>query len=162
MKILSILIILISSTVYAENDQIVVDGGIGVFNSAKRSLSETKSFTLGIQEDLYGPLKQRVTVGGWIDNGGDGRSGSALVSGQLGFEVNRDGLVAGIFSGPTFITNRDALLGGHFQFMDDLHLGIQDKNSNYIGVMYRHLSSAGIEMPNYGRDVMGLELRFPF
>lgn len=156
------LAVFLVNTGYAQNDQMVLDGGIGVFNSGKKSLSETKMLSLGIQEDVWGPLKQRVVAGGWLDNAGGGRTSSAFASGQIGFEVNGNGLVAGIFTGPAFISSPDILLGGHLQFMDDIHFGIQDKESNYMGLMYRHLSSAGLEMPNIGRDVLGLEIRFPF
>jgi hypothetical protein len=151
--------IVYSGQVYAQDDQIFVDGGLGVFNSGKNSLSETKTLAIGLQEDLWGPLKQRGAVGAWLDNAGQGKSSSAFASGQLGFEVDHQGLIGGIFSGPAVISNTDVLLGGHFQFMEDLHLGIQDRN-NYIGVFYRHLSSAGLEMPNIGRDLVGIEIRF--
>lgn len=140
--------------------ELVLDGGVGVFNSGKTSLSETKMLTLGVQEGVTGPLQARLVGGGWIDNAGGGKGGSALASGQLGFEVNNNGTVFGIFSGPTVISSPDVLLGGRFQFMDDIHLGIQDKQGNYEGVMYRHLSSAGIYPVNIGRDVIALELRF--
>jgi hypothetical protein len=151
-------VMLVTEDSYA--DDLVLDGGVGVFNSAKKGLSETKMLTLGLQGDLIGPLKDRAVIGGWLDNGGYYRSNSAVIGGQLGFEVSRDGLVAGIFAGPALISNPDILLGGPFQFMDDLHLGIQDRNGYYIGVMYRHLSSAGLETPNIGRDIVGIELRF--
>jgi len=52
------------------------------------------------------------------------------------------------------------LLGGHFQFMDEFHLGLQDVGGGGGGGGYRHLSSAGLEMPNIGRDLVGIELRF--
>lgn len=155
-----VLIIFIPMISYAQSDQIIVNGGIGVFNSAKRSLSETKMLTLGVQEDLWGALKDRGIVGGWLDNAGDGKTSSGLMAGQIGWEVNRDGLLVGIFAGPCLISNTDSLLGGHFQFMDDIHLGIQDRDGNYIGLMYRHISSAGIATPNIGRDIMGVEIRF--
>lgn len=151
-------VMLVTEDSYAGD--LILDGGVGVLNSGKKSLSETKMLTLGLQGDLIGPLKDRAVIGGWLDNAGRYRSNSAVVSGQIGFEVNSGGLVAGIFTGPALISNPDALLGGPFQFMDDLHIGIQDRSGYYIGVMYRHLSSAGIEKPNIGRDVVGLELRF--
>jgi hypothetical protein len=161
MKLLLILL-LFSSQTFAQQDQMLIDGGVGVFNSGKSSLSETKMVTLGLQEDLWGPLKDRFVVGGWLDNAGNGKSGSALLSYQIGFEVNENGLVGAVFTGPTLITETDSLLGDHFEFMDDLHLGIQDRDSNYIGIMYRHLSDAGISSVNIGRDIIGLELRVPF
>jgi hypothetical protein len=159
MKYLIILFLLIS-TAYAQEDQYILDGGVGIAHSADHGLSETKMLTLGVQEDLWGALKDRAIVGGYLDNSGGGKNGSALGAGQIGFEVNRDGLVAGVFSGPCIISTPDVMLGGRFQFMDDLHLGIQDNDNNYFGVLYRHISSAGLEQPNIGRDVIGIELRF--
>jgi hypothetical protein len=154
-----IIFMCLSQSAYAQDDQWVLDGGVGAFHSADKGLSETKMLTFGIQEDLWGPLKDRTVVGGYLDNAGNGKSGSALIAGQLGFEVNRDGLVAGIFAGPSIITTPDSLLGGYFEFTDDLHVGIQDRD-NYIGVFYRHISDAGLTSVNIGRDVIGLELRF--
>lgn len=153
----------LSGVAYAQDDQWILDGGLGVFHSASQNgLSETKMLSLGVQEDLYGPIKQRGTLGGWIDNGGSGRNGSGFASAQIGFEVVNNGLVGSVFTGPSLITTPDVLLGGMFQFTDDLHLGIQDNQLNYIGLLYRHLSSAGLETPNSGRDFIGLELRMPF
>jgi len=148
---------LFSTLSYAQEDQTVIDIGVGISNS-----SGTRMGVIGLQEDLWGPIKQRFMVGGWLDNSGNGNSSSPLMGYQLGFEVNNNGLVMGVFSGPTWIGVPDQLLGGMFQFMSDIHLGIQDLHSNYIGVMYRHISSAGIESPNLGRDVIGLEIRYPF
>jgi hypothetical protein len=160
MKYLPLILLFLSTLAYAQQDQIVVDGGVGVFNSGKNSLSETKILTIGEQEDLWNALKMRGIVGGWLDNAGGGKTDSALISGQIGFEVNDNGLIGGIFSGPALISSPDVLLGSNFEFMDDLHLGIQDKDSNYIGVYYRHLSDAGLSSVNIGRDVIGIELRF--
>lgn len=155
-----ILILLVSIKSYAQDDQYILDGGVGVFHSAAKGLSETKMLSLGMQEDIWGPLKQRGTIGGWLDNYSHGRKDSGFVSGQLGFEVNNNGWVAGVFSGPSLISSPDALLGGVLQFMDDFHFGLQDRDSNYVGVFYRHFSSAGIETPNIGRDLIGVEFRF--
>lgn len=156
-----ILLLFLCTTAQAQDDQYIIDGGLGVFHSADYGTPETKMLTLGIQEDLYGPLKDRAVVGGWIDNYGYGRTGSALASGQIGFEVNKDGTIAGIFSGPCLITHPDnVLLGGYLEFMEDIHLGIQDKDNNYIGLFYRHLSDAGLTSVNVGRDIVGVEFRF--
>ena len=154
------LLIFLSSLAHAKDDQVIVDGGIGFAHSADAGLSETKMLTVGVQETLWGALKDRVGLGGWLDDAGNGKRNSALASGQIGFEVNRNGLLVGIFTGPTAISNTDVLLGGHLQFMDDIHIGIEDNDSNYIGVIYRHLSSAGLATPNTGRDIIGFEIRF--
>ncbi len=155
-----LILILISQVACA--DEGLFDLGLGVFNSGKRTPSETKFLALGIQDDLFGPWKTRGNVGGWIDNSGNGRSSSAFVGVQLGFEVDNKGIVGSVFTGPALITQTDSYLGGNFQFYNSLNLGFRDTNSNYIGIMYRHLSSAGIASPNVGRDVLGLELKWPF
>lgn len=160
MNKLLLIILLFSTSALAQDDQYVLDGGIGVFNSGKKSVSETKMMSFGVQEDIWAAIKDRFVVGGWIDNAGNGRNGSAFFATQLGFEVNRDGLVAGVFTGPSIITTPDSLLGGYFEFTDDLHLGIQDEYGNYTGIFYRHISDAGLTSVNLGRDIIGLELRF--
>lgn len=160
MNKLLLLLLFMSSVAYADPDQYILDGGVGVFHSADHGLSEMKTITLGVQETLWGPLKDRAIVGGWIDNVA-GRSGSALVSGQIGYEVNSNGLVGSIFTGPAVISSPDnVLLGGYFEFMDDFHLGLQDRDGSYIGVMFRHISDAGLTPVNIGRDMIGVELRF--
>ena len=152
---------IISSVAYAgEGDQFALDVGLGVFHSGEKSLAETKMLSAGVQETLWGPLKDRGTAGFWLDNYGDGRKSSAFAAGQLGFEVVNNGWVGGIFSGPAVISSPDVLLGGRFQFMDSINLGMKDKYDNYIGLFYRHFSSAGLEMPNIGRDIIGIEIRF--
>jgi Lipid A 3-O-deacylase (PagL) len=146
--------LLITSIAYAQDLQTVLDIESGVSNS-----SQSKMLTLGVQEDMWGALKDKFMAGGWIDNG-IGKSSSALVSGQMGFEVDRSGLVGGIFSGPSVVFTPDVLLGGWLQFVSDVHLGIEDTKSNYFGVMYRHISSGGLETPNVGRDYVGVEIKF--
>ena len=74
--------------------------------------------------------------------------------------MNSNGTVVSIFTGPALISIPDSYLGGPFQFMSDVHWGVQDMDLNYIGVYYRHISSAGLETPNVGRDIVGLEIRF--
>lgn len=146
---------------YAEDDTIAVDVGLGIFHSAEGGLSETKMASLGIQETLWGALKDRATLGGFVDNGGNGKSSSAFGAGQLGFEVIApSGTVASIFSGPALISSPDTLLGGYFEFMEDVRLGIVDRKDNYVGVFYRHISDAGLTQVNIGRDIIGLEIRF--
>src|SRR5271165_660574 len=87
---------LFSTLSYAQEDQTVIDIGVGISNS-----SGTRMGVIGLQEDLWGPIKQRFMVGGWLDNSGNGNSSSPLMGYQLGFEVNNNGLVMGVFSGPT-------------------------------------------------------------
>lgn len=154
--------LLISTSVQA--GEFFMDGGVGVFNSGITSLAETKTLMVGLQHDLYGPFKLRTGVGGWTDCAGHGRAPAAYFSEQLGFEVtNSGGTYASIFTGPTFVTATDAYLGSMFEFQEDVHLGISDPTGNAFGFFYRHLSDAGL-FPgvNLGRDMMGVEFKFPY
>jgi hypothetical protein len=80
----------------------------------------------------------------------------------LGFDVENETFEASVFSGPTLITSPDIYLGGPLQFNESIYLGIKDKREESIGFAYNHFSSAGIEMPNIGRDFAGLEIKFKF
>lgn len=160
--IVFILAFLTVTLAHADPDTLLVDAGLGVFGTEGNGLSQVKFAKIGLQEDLWYNLKQRFNVGGWIDSRGDGRYGSAFTGYQLGFEVTNNVLQASIFSGPTIISTPDGALGGIVQFNESIFLGIVDSNKNTIGVIYNHFSSAGLEMPNQGRDFMGLEIKFPF
>ena len=165
MKIRSLFLILVVMVLISHRckaSDALFDVGLGIFQSGVSQPAETKFGAGGIQEDMWGPIKSRYTLGGWIDNTGNGRKSSAFVAAQLGFEVDNNGWIASIYSGPSLLSQTDCYLAGTFEFYNSINFGMQDKFNNYIGIMYRHLSSAGFSMPNIGRDVMGLEIKFPF
>jgi hypothetical protein len=159
LKKLLLLVLLLTSLAHA--DELVLDGGLGVFDTKGTSISQNKYLKLGLQEDLWGAFKQRMNVGFWLDNRGAGYSNAGFVGYQIGFEVTNSVFQMSIFSGPTLISSTDSQLGGVFQFNETLFLGIVDKNGNAIGPVYSHFSSAGIEFPNQGRDYFGLLMKFP-
>ena len=147
---------------HAHADEFFVDGGLGAFDTEGRSIAMVKFAKFGVQEDLLGPLKQRFNVGLWLDQRGQGYSNAAYGGYQLGFDVKNSVLEMGIFSGPTLISSTDAELGGLFQLNETFFFGIRDSENDFIGAVYNHFSSAGLEMPNLGKDFIGLEIRFPF
>jgi len=146
----------------SEASELAIDGGVGVFNSGKNSLSESKFLRFGLEEPVWYALKQRFNLGFWLDDKGHGRASSGFAGYQIGFEVTADTLEASVWSGPALITTPDIYLGGPLQFNETIFLGIHDKAGETLGVAYNHFSSAGIEMPNIGRDFLGLEIRFKF
>jgi len=154
---LFLLVVLFLIPTFTRSDEMLFDVGLGALDTS----SSMKFFSVGIQEDLWGPLKERASCGGWVDSSA-GASSSGFFSGQLGFEVDSGSLTGDAFFGPGSITQTDVLLGGYFQFESSLELTFHDINRNGMGVFFRHFSSAGFEMPNQGRDVLGLELIFPF
>jgi len=156
------LIIFATNYAKAEDDKFLINSGLGVFSTEGHSISQVKMLEMGIQEDLWYTLKQRLNGGAWLDARGDGRHNSTFAGYQLGFEVTNDVVQASIFSGPTLISTPDSALGGPFQFNETIFFGIVDKQHDSIGITYNHFSSAGLEMPNQGKDFMGLGIKFPF
>jgi len=154
---LFLLVVLFLIPTFTRSDEMLFDVGLGALDTS----SSMKFLSFGIQEDLWDCLKMRGNGGGWIDNSA-GASSSGFFSGQLGFEVDSGSLTGDAFFGPGMVTQTDSVLGGPFQFESSLELTFHDINRNGIGVFFRHFSSAGFEMPNQGRDVLGLELKFPF
>lgn len=159
MKYLFMLMFLSS---WAQADQFVTDVGLGAFGSKGDTPVQDKFAKVGIQEDVWFPLKQRFNLGGWSDLRGNGYDSSAFLGYQLGFEVTNQVFQMSVWSGPSVITNPDSALGGPLQFNETVFFGIVDKDKNAIGIAYNHLSSAGIYDPNQGRDYIGMEISFPF
>jgi len=137
-----------------------LDAGLGIFNTEGSNLSQVKFGKLGLQEDLWYNLKQRFNVGAWLDSRGGGYTNSAFAGYQVGFQVDNQDYEGSIFFGPSLITNQDIALGGPMQFNASIFFGIKDNGGNTIGFAYNHFSSGGLEMPNLGRDVGGLEIKF--
>lgn len=158
MRVLLALVLLLTTA--ASADEMYMTGAVGVFNSGKKSLSECKFLNVGERKPL-GPLIQQWEVGGWTDRAGDGRGGSAYGAYQLGFEVHGS-MLARVATGPALITSPDSYLGGVFQFTEDFALGEEDSQGHYAVFKYKHISSAGIEQPNIGRDFMGVEIGLHF
>jgi len=143
--------------IYRANADDYVSLMLGTFNSAIESRVETKFANVGHRGDLGLGLSYQYEVGGWIDNTGNGRGSSGYGAYQIGVEA-KGPLTARFMSGPSLITGPDIYLGGPFQFTEDLYLGIAGDNGNSVGLKYKHFSSAGFELPNIGRDFIGLEI----
>ena len=162
MRYLIFLSIFLSSLAYATPDQLVLDAGLGVFNSKGSSLSQNKFAKIGYQEDIWYNLKQRFNIGAWLDTRGPGYSNSAFGGYQLGFEVENSIFDSSIFAGPSLITTPDQQLGGILQFNESIYFGIKDDNYDTIGIALNHFSSAGLEMPNQGENFLCVEIKMPF
>lgn len=93
-----------------------------------------------------------VELGGYVDNGGEGRKGAAVAKAQLGVKPGQTSGVYGFaFTGPCLITATDSVLSTNFQFATDVGVGIRDSET-FVSVGYSHISNAGIKLPNRGRD----------
>lgn len=111
-----------------------------------------KALFLGYQEEFW-VLTKQYEAGFWSDSVGNGRKSSGMLSASLGVTVYAGYVYFQALSGPGLITSPDNQLGGNFQFNNDFAFGFKDLNTgNTIGFNYKHVSSAGFEQPNRGRD----------
>lgn len=136
--------------------------GIGVYNSAKYNRAEVKVISLGYQKDSKILLYQ-IEGGYWSDSIiSDNRKGSFFGNLSSGIRVTPNSFYVESLWGISLISTLDSMLGGHFQFNQDLGLGVLDKKGKSIGVNYKHMSSAGLYRPNLGRDFFTIKVVIPW
>jgi len=133
--------------------------GLGVLNSAKSSPTEVKIIGLNYTEKLGKSFFVKTEVGYFIDSSGSSsRKSSAYGNTSLGIEVSPSFLLLRGSHGLAVISTPDSYLGRRFpQFSTDLFFGLKDNTGSAIGISYKHISSAGLVMPNQGRDFITLE-----
>ncbi len=100
----------------------------------------------------------RPAAGYFMDISGSGQS-SFWAAPLLGVRaVSQAGPILHLAVGPGYLQNPDQVLGGHFQFSLEGGIGLQDENVA-ISLVWKHLSSAGFNMPNRGRDFICAQVR---
>lgn len=128
-------------------------------------LGSTKALFVS-QQRQWNPLPfvSQYEVGGWIDNSNiNGRHSSGMISASTGVHVKSGPFFAQALVGPALITKIDSVLGGHFQFNNDVSFGLVDEENNAtVGIAYKHISSAGLSSPNLGRDFLMFRLSLPW
>lgn len=136
--------------------------GVGIGHSAENGATETKVLNLGYRDELFLGLTWQLEAGYWNDIAGGGRKSSAWFGPSIGVEVTAYPLTLRQMIGPSVITSKDSLLGGNYQFNNELFVGLYDKKGRSIGGKYKHFSSAGIFQPNVGRDLILVEVGIPW
>lgn len=135
----------------------------GFFKYGKQASSSNRSakvFGLGAQEHIDSGIIAATELD--LLNTPSNTSTDSFVFGTgLGLRVDNKSSFATAVWGPAYLSQKDSDLGGHFQFMQDLTLGLED-DYNTIGVGYKHISSAGIEKPNRGKDFIYFRLGVKF
>ncbi len=149
MKSLAIIALLFATL---SNAEVVTSAGLGKSVLADKPFERIAA--IGYQAKLASDVFFRPELGYFSDLTGRGES-SAFISGILLLEVS--GFHVGV--GPSYLSNPDSVLGGFYQFNTELGAGVRDEHL-YLGVIYKHLSSAGIEEPNKGRDFLMLQIGF--
>jgi hypothetical protein len=128
--------------------------------NTERSVDQ-KGLSFGFQDEVLF-FEKKWEVGFWFDNRA-GSKNSAFASYSFGIEPQHGFFYANFFQGIGLISSPDSVLGGHAQFFADLGVGIRDlKKKVSLGFQYRHISSAGIFMPNLGRDTFGIQVMIPW
>lgn len=139
--------------------------GIGMKTQESKSHGDVKTFNLGYQGEFGGALSlldYKWEAGGWIDNVRKGRKHGGFVSGSVGVEPRIGAFYANAFVGLAAISPTDAMLGSVYQFVEDFGFGVGDQRKVRVGLNYKHISNAGIKMPNRGRDFLTLQVQFPW
>lgn len=156
-----VLVLILLFSLKARSEETYATAAVGVANSGKNSHAETKFVNVGRRDQFAFGLTYQYEVGGWVDTAGDGRKSSGYGAYQLG--VQTDGPVfARVMAGPALVTNPDSYLGGPVAFTEDFYFGLSGNNKNTVGVMYKHISNAGLEQPNIGRDLAGVQISIPW
>ena len=136
--------------------------GVGVFRSQDYSSTAVKSFSLGYTDKILGPIIYQYEGGYFGDSSGYGRNGGGFGNVGLGVEADPGYFVLRSTWGLGLITTPDSMLGGPFQFNHDFLLGVRGDNGALIGLDLKHMSSAGLEKPNLGRDFLLIHVELPF
>lgn len=159
-KLLLILSFLFASTAFADT---AIKYGVNVPREGEK-LGSSKSIFLSNQAPIWGPIIRQYEIGGWVDNTGKpGQKSSLMGSVSAGVHVNAGVVYAQALVGPTLISTPDSALGGRFQFNNDFAIGLRDPETKAtIGFNYKHLSSAGLERPNRGRDFLLFRVSIPW
>lgn len=157
-KLIIALLLLASGTCLA--DEAFVGYGIGILNDANERVGQNIYFEGGAREILWGNIYGQYRVGYWKERStDDSRRSGVWASAGLGLLVNLQPVELRSGWSIAGISNPDSQLGGHFpEFNGEFYLGLRDKKGAAIGLQYEHISSAGIVMPNQGRDFVTLQL----
>lgn len=123
--------------------------------------TDVKLFEIGYQEQLFSVIDHQLSLGVWTDSRGNGQKSSGYVSYSPGITVTKDSLFLSAFWGILVHTTPDSELGGNGQFVHDFCGGLKDNRRVSIATCYKHVSSAGIFMPNYGRNFGTVQLQIP-
>ena len=139
--------------------------GVGLKTYDSKSWGDVKTLNFGYQDEFSGALSwfdYKLEVGGWVDNANNGRKSGGFAGSSIGVEPRVGVFYINAFFGAAAVFPTDAMLGSTFQFMEDIGLGVGDQRGVRVGVNYKHLSNAGLWLPNRGRDFFTVQVQLPW
>lgn len=136
---------------------------LGVSKTDAQDHSAIKLAQVGYRQYFGAFGLYQIEGGGWFQKQNTaGRSSSGYLATQIGMEVG-EFVAMRIAAGPCVITTPDTALGGMFpMFTEDVFLGVKGPDGTELGFKYKHFSSAGLVLPNQGKDFGGIEASFRF
>lgn len=149
-NLLLVLGIVMSTDVVA--DTFNLKYGLGALHGKQSAMA-----SFGYQRQIHKSLAHQIEGGLWVDRF---RSNSGFASYALGMHLERGFMYGETMHGVGFITHKDSLLGGKFQFFHDLGIGVLSKDGSTFGIQLKHVSSAGIHKPNIGRNFFAIKAGF--
>jgi hypothetical protein len=94
-------------------------------------------------------------LGGWSHDGLSGYTKPSLyVYGGAGIEPTANKNYLNYVIGPSLISSPDSYLSSYYQFFQETGMGVRDVYDTRIGIVFKHLSNAGLKKPNAGRNFL--------
>jgi len=153
-KLILTLILPTITQAYPNTDTVNMKYGFAVIQKG-----EAEFISFGVQKRIFSTLYRQTEGGFWIDRN-RGNSGFGVLS--LGIHVDNELFYGETMHGIGLISRKDKLLGGHFQFFHDVGTGIVSRNGSTFGIQIKHISSAGINTPNIGRNFISIKAGFTY
>lgn len=140
----------------ANADAVFFRYGLGFGAPQQNGRGEIKWFSLGIEQDHKAPWVTQAELGVIADQKDYlGRRSGLFLGTTVGPKMQLGPVQTRYLWGVAWISTTDALLSSHMQFTHDLTLGLYDRKSG-LSLGYKHISNAGITLPNRGRDFVTL------
>lgn len=159
-NLIALALLLVSQLSYATETVIkwgfeknVIAEGTG---NAERSFAAENLHALGDS-----PMFIKSEAGFWVARDA-GRRSSFYSAVSWGYRVRTPlGLFFEGFIGPGYVSVLDTQLGSHLEIVHDLNAGFIDYGGWGIGAGFKHISNAGLAMPNRGRDFFSIRFLIP-
>lgn len=135
----------------AHADEVSLRYGIGAIEKQ----AHTRYFSAVYRDNVFDiPIFIKQTEIGYIKDSQDINAWSLFRS--YGIQFKADWYFRAV-AGMGLISKKGNRLGGNFQFTEEIELGYKQ-----VGLGYKHISNAGIQKPNLGRDFLQLSINIPF
>jgi len=159
-KYIAIITVLLSNAVFAYAGDLLISAGVGQNILDRNGIPFERVGSIGYCYGLGPDLFIKPEAGYFGALAGDGLS-SGWITSVIGVKATSQvGPQLHIGLGPSYLTTPDNIkLSGHFQFTLEGGIGMVDSTGKVsIGLSWHHISDAGIEQPNLGRDFIMVEL----